>query len=73
MRVVGPVVRALREAITTVYFPPFLAKGVIAPSLGVFWFYPILGAAFFLRRRWVPGAVVVLLPLVGGWLFSALA
>ena len=72
MRVVGPIVRALRTAITTVYFPPFLARGLVAPSLGMFWFYPIFGAAFFWRRRWAPGAVVILLPLVGGWLFSAL-
>ena len=71
MSVVGPIVRALRVAITTVYFPPFLAKGLLAPSLGMFWFYPILGAAFFWRRRWAPGAVVILLPLVCGWVFSA--
>lgn len=69
--VIGAVTGFFYKVISCIYFPPFLVLGHVNWALTPVGLYLILAAVYLIRRRWVYGAVLLVVPIVCTWILSA--
>lgn len=69
--VIGPVVSFLVRAAVSLYFPPFLVTGTADQAFAPLGLYLLFAVVYLIRRRWVHGAVLLIVPIVCTWILGA--
>ncbi len=69
--VIGPVVAFFHRVFVSLYFPPFLVTGSVAPAFALLGLYLLFAVVYLARRRWVCAGVLLVVPIVCTWIFSA--
>jgi hypothetical protein len=69
--VIGEAVYHVHRVIASIYFPPFWVTGSVDPELAWLGLYLLFAMLYFIRRRWIAGAGLLVLPLLVTWILTA--